>query len=513
MTNLLDWTTHSLPKAGHETIKEFFVHLLPTHEKQEPVRLNLLTCQVKLVPDDIGKKCFDLVCANPEWLSTNLGVVICLECCGIHRNLGVHISRTQSLVIDELGTSQLLLARVVGNTFFNDIMEAKLDPSMKLNPSSPMNEREQFIKAKYEQHKFAIITCTDHEDLKQDLKQAIVTRDLSALFQVYAEGIDLMSVLPDMLMAAINGKKDVFQHVNIDWNLSGTPDRKCRSRPPSLVTGAVTGDSPTGTPKDLPFDLRDMRDRSDSTKSLPLATAQFGKQRKLLNPNKQRQRSLQNYVPNHSAIHQSVIYTNTSNGNTTVTRQIQSHDQGPSNELKGPGPPLPPRGKRPPPPPPPGGHTRNKSEPFFPQVEHRRTTSDPPPRPAPPEFRNTIIGNIGAKQVLPPLPVEPGGNILPSDIIRRDRSQSASEESRLSASKDMPPPPIVARVKKKPPIGQHCKALFDCEADNEDELTFREGEVIVILREEEDDWWEGEILGQPSRKGVFPKTFVTLLSE
>ncbi|KAJ8321870.1 hypothetical protein KUTeg_000341 [Tegillarca granosa] len=506
-------------------------------------------------------------------------------------------------------------------------MEAKLDPSMKLNPSSPMNEREQFIKAKYEQHKFAIITCTDHEDLKQDLKQAIVTRDLSALFQVYAEGIDLMSVLPDMengetalhlaidavdgsslhlvdfiiqnssisslgtpnkegntalhlcalenkteclklllrtkpdlankensehktpldisreckhqlccdlLMAAINGKKDVFQHVNIDWNLSedqydgdhgdyysdddldGTPDRKCRSRPPSLVTGAVTGDSPTGTPKDLPFDLRDMRDRSDSTKSLPLATAQFGKQRKPLNPNKQRQRSLQNYVPNHSAIHQSVIYTNTSNGNTTVTRQIQSHDQGPSNELKGPGPPLPPRGKRPPPPPPPGGHTRNKSEPFFPQVEHRRTTSDPPPRPAPPEFRNTIIGNIGAKQVLPPLPVEPGGNILPSDIIRRDRSQSASEgnsESRLSASKDMPPPPIVARVKKKPPIGQHCKALFDCEADNEDELTFREGEVIVILREEEDDWWEGEILGQPSRKGVFPKTFVTLLSE
>ena len=33
------------------------------------------------------------------------------------------------------------------------------------------------------------------------------------------------------------------------------------------------------------------------------------------------------------------------------------------------------------------------------------------------------------------------------------------------------------------------EALFDCDADNEDELTFREGEVIVLLREEEEEWW------------------------
>jgi len=46
---------------------------------------------------------------DPRWLSTNLGVLICLECCGIHRNLGVHISRTQSLEIDQLGTAQLLV--------------------------------------------------------------------------------------------------------------------------------------------------------------------------------------------------------------------------------------------------------------------------------------------------------------------------------------------------------------------------------------------------------------------
>ena len=39
----------------------------------------------------------------------NLGVLICLECCGVHRDMGVHVSRTQSIVIDALGTSQLLV--------------------------------------------------------------------------------------------------------------------------------------------------------------------------------------------------------------------------------------------------------------------------------------------------------------------------------------------------------------------------------------------------------------------
>lgn len=40
----------------------------------------------------------------------NLGVLVCLECCGMHRDMGVHISRMQSIVIDHLGTSQLLVS-------------------------------------------------------------------------------------------------------------------------------------------------------------------------------------------------------------------------------------------------------------------------------------------------------------------------------------------------------------------------------------------------------------------
>ena len=36
---------------------------------------------------------------------------------------------------------------------------------------------------------------------------------------------------------------------------------------------------------------------------------------------------------------------------------------------------------------------------------------------------------------------------------------------------------------------RQCIALYDCEADNEDELSFHAGEVIHIISQEEDEWW------------------------
>lgn len=49
--------------------------------------------------------------ADPTWLSTNLGILTCIECSGIHRELGVHYSRIQSLTLDVLSTSELLVSR------------------------------------------------------------------------------------------------------------------------------------------------------------------------------------------------------------------------------------------------------------------------------------------------------------------------------------------------------------------------------------------------------------------
>ncbi|XP_068789407.1 arf-GAP with SH3 domain, ANK repeat and PH domain-containing protein 1 isoform X1 [Struthio camelus] len=162
---------------------------------------NSLEDLTKAIIDDIqrlpgNEVCCDCGSPDPTWLSTNLGILTCIECSGIHREMGVHISRIQSLELDKLGTSELLLAKNVGNNSFNDIMEGNLpSPSPKPSPSSDMTARKEFITAKYVDHKFSRKTCASAAAKLNELLEAVKSRDLLALIQVYAEGVELMEPL------------------------------------------------------------------------------------------------------------------------------------------------------------------------------------------------------------------------------------------------------------------------------------------------------------------------------
>ncbi|XP_071271418.1 arf-GAP with SH3 domain, ANK repeat and PH domain-containing protein 1-like isoform X5 [Salvelinus alpinus] len=157
----------------------------------------------KAIIDDVlripgNEICCDCGAADPKWLSTNLGILTCIECSGIHREMGVHISRIQSMELDKLGTSELLLAKNVGNSSFNEIMEGNLPcPSPKPTSSSDMTVRKEFINAKYVDHKFARKTCTSSAAKTIELCEAVKSRDLLSLIQVYAEGVELMEPLPE----------------------------------------------------------------------------------------------------------------------------------------------------------------------------------------------------------------------------------------------------------------------------------------------------------------------------
>ncbi|XP_078279601.1 arf-GAP with SH3 domain, ANK repeat and PH domain-containing protein 2-like isoform X2 [Rhinoraja longicauda] len=142
--------------------------------------------------------CCDCGAPDPTWLSTNLGIVTCIECSGIHREMGVHYSRIQSLNLDVLSTSELLLAVNIGNTRLNEIFEANLPAQcgVKPTPTSDMNARKEYITAKYVEHKY-----TKKGICKGGFKlfEAVRNRDLLALLQMHGEGVDFTAplTLPD----------------------------------------------------------------------------------------------------------------------------------------------------------------------------------------------------------------------------------------------------------------------------------------------------------------------------
>lgn len=61
---------------------------------------------------------------DPTWASLNLGALICIECSGIHRNLGTHLSRVRSLDLDDWPRELTLVLTAIGNDTANRVWES-----------------------------------------------------------------------------------------------------------------------------------------------------------------------------------------------------------------------------------------------------------------------------------------------------------------------------------------------------------------------------------------------------
>ncbi|XP_026667578.1 arfGAP with SH3 domain, ANK repeat and PH domain-containing protein isoform X3 [Ceratina calcarata] len=644
---------------------EGYLDICHADENKPPTRVNLLTCQIKLVPDD--KRGFDLISynrtyhfqaedeadqrawmsvlvnckerallrafdasgkaeagsGNPSlvelqqavircvmrlpgndqccdcssqndatWLSTNFGIIVCIECSGIHRDLGVHISRIQSLTLDNVGTAQLLLARNMTNQAFNEVMEATLHHNEKLSPTSTMEERYDFIRAKYVDKKYVVNTCADERDLLSDLEHAVNNRDLQQLLQVYAENVDLAAPLPtsdvgatalhlailremgnslhivdflvqnmstggidrttidgetalhvsarhdraeamklllraganptyrnkqdktpldiaqemghhtckELLSHALQRQKTLFDNVNIDWNLSHdegstdfsddetiiedrngclTPEKKSRSRPPSYVGGGGSGGG-TGS-GDSPVTLRSRSSTCDSLQSGSSPSSSTNRQQMPPPPPPQSRKPVAVPAP--------------------MAPDIPVNIHG---SLK----------KRVAPPPPPTGSTGGIPSSHYGTDKMNSSTLQRPRNPPPPAPSgiNSRLSNGRSSESLSSMCSDHGlGNPVPPPRKRRDRARLesyAEEPSSLLPNLNLPTSSTLSGLRR-------CRALYDCEADNEDELSFREGEVIIVTNEQTDDdnWMEGALERAPERRGMFPISFVHMLQD
>ncbi|XP_051786808.1 ARF GTPase-activating protein GIT1 isoform X3 [Erpetoichthys calabaricus] len=146
--------------------------------------------------------CADCSAPDPGWASINRGVLICDECCSVHRSLGRHISIVKHLRHSGWPPSLLQMVQTLASNGANSIWEhSLLDPAQvqsgrrKPNPQDKVHPtKSEFIRAKYQMLAFVHkLPCRDDDgvttkDLSKQLHSSVRTGNLETCLRLLSLG-------------------------------------------------------------------------------------------------------------------------------------------------------------------------------------------------------------------------------------------------------------------------------------------------------------------------------------
>uniref|UniRef100_UPI00398F10FF ARF GTPase-activating protein GIT2a isoform X8 n=1 Tax=Pristiophorus japonicus TaxID=55135 RepID=UPI00398F10FF len=124
--------------------------------------------------------CADCSVPDPRWASINRGVLICDDCCSVHRSLGRHISQVRHLTHTPWPPTLLQMVQTLVSNGANSIWEhSLLDPTSVMSgkrKASPQDKvhpnKAEFIRAKY-----SMLAFVHRSPCRED--DSVVAKDLS----------------------------------------------------------------------------------------------------------------------------------------------------------------------------------------------------------------------------------------------------------------------------------------------------------------------------------------------
>ncbi|XP_008416921.1 ARF GTPase-activating protein GIT2a isoform X6 [Poecilia reticulata] len=155
--------------------------------------------------------CADCCVPEPRWASVNRGVLICDECCSVHRGLGRHSSQVRHLTHSTWPPTQLQMVQTLYSNGANSIWEhSLLDPASvmsgkrKANPQDKLHpNKSEFIRAKYQMLAFVHrMPCRDDDsstakDLSKQLHSSVRTGNLETCLRLLSLGAQANFFHPD----------------------------------------------------------------------------------------------------------------------------------------------------------------------------------------------------------------------------------------------------------------------------------------------------------------------------